>query len=203
MDQQQLRDCIAFIQRAENLKNTLRSAYTSMGRQESSAEHSWRLCLLLMVLADQFEGVHLEKLLRMAVIHDLGEAVCGDIPAVSQSGEEGKSGVEREAMQELCQELPESIASAFLELWDEYEGGESAEARIVKGLDKMETIIQHNQGLNPDSFDYGFNLSYGLEWTQTHPLLEQMRAVLDEATRARAQKSSRSSGHDDARLCTD
>lgn len=191
MDQQQLLDCLAFIQRAENLKNTLRSAYTSNGRQESSAEHSWRLCLLVMVLAEQFEGVRLEKLLRLAVIHDLGEAVCGDIPAVSLPDGKSKSDVEHKAMQQICHGLPEHLSREFMELWDEYEDATSKEAVLVKGLDKLETIIQHNQGLNPQGFDYPFNLSYGREWTQTHPVLVQLRAVLDETTRQRGMDAEK------------
>ena len=69
------------MRKAENLKNTLRSAHTSNARHESSAEHSWRLCLLVLVIGRFFEGIAVNKLLRPAVIHDLGEAVSGDIPA--------------------------------------------------------------------------------------------------------------------------
>lgn len=183
MDSIQLNECIAFMQRAENLKNTLRSAYTSQGRQESAAEHSWRLCLLILVFARYFEGVDVNKLLRLAVVHDLGEAVCGDIPAIAQSDLDKKSETERRGMCELCMGLPESIYSEMLALWDEYELAETLEAKIVKGLDKLETIMQHNQGKNPPKFDYEFNLSYGQDATSVLPLLKQIRNVLDKNTR--------------------
>lgn len=186
MDPRQLRDIIGFIQRAENLKNTLRYAHTSTGRPESSAEHSWRLCLMVMAFSNYFEGAEVGKLLRLAVIHDLGEALCGDIPAIVQSKEVDKSGAERQAMRELCAELPEETRTELLNLWEEYEAATTLEARIVKGLDKLETIMQHNQGLNEPDFDYTFNLPYGREQTSAQPLLNQIRELLDSATRENA-----------------
>lgn len=189
MNHETLKECVAFIQRAENLKNTLRSAHTSQGRPESAAEHSWRLCLLVLVFAKQFKDVDPERLLRLAVIHDLGEAVCGDVPAVVRAEQGAKAEAERRAWIELCRGLPEDLSSEFLDLWEEYENAASPEARIVKGLDKLETIIQHNQGANPPDFDYRFNLNYGRECTRTHPLLAQIRGLLDETTRKRAEEA--------------
>ncbi|UQZ91278.1 phosphohydrolase [Deltaproteobacteria bacterium Smac51] len=186
MDITQLNDSLIFIQRAENLKNTLRYAYTSTGRPESTAEHTWRLCLLIMVFSKYFEGADLSKLLRLAVIHDLGEAVCGDVPAIVQSEGDDKSLVERRGMCDLCDGLPEAVRSEFMALWDEYEGASTLEARLVKGLDKLETIMQHNQGANPPGFDYNFNLTYGLEYTSAHPLLNRIRELVDKETRAKA-----------------
>ncbi|UYH53067.1 HD domain-containing protein [Lawsonia intracellularis] len=183
MDSVQLNECIAFIQRAENLKNTLRSAHTSQGRQESAAEHSWRLCLLILVFAKYFEHADVNKLLRLAVVHDLGEAVCGDIPAIAKPDLDKKSETERRGMCELCTGLPESIYTEMLALWDEYELAETLEAKIVKGLDKLETIMQHNQGKNPPDFDYEFNLFYGQDAISVLPLLKQIRDVLDKNTR--------------------
>lgn len=183
MNQAHLGEYIAFIQRAENLKNTLRSAHTSNGRQESSAEHSWRLCLLIMTFSRYFEGADANKLLRLAVIHDLGEAICGDIPAIAQPEDNDKSVSEREGMCALCAGLPEATRMEFLMLWDEYESATTLEARLVKGLDKLETLMQHNQGKNPPDFvDYNFNLSYGQEYTFFHPVLDQIRKPIDLET---------------------
>ena len=61
------------------------------------------------------------------------------------------------------------------------------EAQLAKGLDKLETILQHTQGLNPTDFDYRFNLTYGQAYTAAHPILAAIRARLDEATEARAR----------------
>ena len=84
------------------------------------------------------------------------------------------------------QTLPDNLRADFLDLWEEYEFARSPEALAVKALDKLETILQHNQGLNPPDFNYAFNLEYGLKYTQLHPLFAAIRAVLDEKTRARA-----------------
>jgi len=64
----------------------------------------------------------------------------------------------------------------------------SAEARLAKALDKLETIMQHNQGLNPENFDYRFNLGYGQQYTAGHPLIIAFRTALDRETQRRADE---------------
>ena len=187
MDQKQLTEIIAFIQRAENLKNTIRSAHTSTGRPESTAEHTWRLCLLIMVLSNNLGEADPYKLLRLAVIHDLGEAVCGDVPAIAQSEADNKNEIERQGLSDLCAGLPDDVHGDIMALWDEYAAGSTPEAVIVKGLDKLETIMQHNRGKNPPDFNYAFNLDYGREYTRAHPLLKQIRELLDISTRENAE----------------
>lgn len=181
-DEDTLRGVLAFLRSAENLKNTLRQSHTSTGRQESAAEHSWRLCLLILACSNLFAGLCLEKLLKLAVVHDLGEAISGDIPAVSLPQAEAKSARERRDMRVLCAPLPENLRKEFLALWEEYEAASTAEAQMVKGLDKLETLAQHNQGLNPPDFDYAFNLAYGRSHTDAHPLLQALRKSIDADT---------------------
>ncbi len=185
MNDKDLHGVIAFVRGAERLKNVHRSAWTSGGRPESVAEHTWRLCLMATVLASEFDGIDTAKLLKMCVIHDLGEAIGGDIPAVEQDPAAPKSDAERRDLLTLLAPLPEATRAALVELWDEYEAAASPEARVAKALDKLETIMQHNQGANPDSFDYEFNLQYGARYTTGHPLIERIRAILDAETRAR------------------
>lgn len=177
---------IAFIKEAERLKNVLRSAHTSSGRRESTAEHTWRLCLMAITFADQLGSVDVARLLKLCVIHDLGEALHGDIAATEQTGSVGKSEQERQDLIELTGTLPPSLQAEFVALWEDYEYAGSREARIVKALDKLETIIQHNQGLNPPDFDYAFNLTYGQKHTAAEPLFAAIRAIVDEETRERA-----------------
>ncbi|NOV22504.1 HD domain-containing protein [Cupriavidus necator] len=177
---------ITFIKEAERLKNVLRSAHTSTGRRESTAEHTWRLCLMAITFADQLGAVDMARLLKLCVIHDLGEALHGDIPATEQAGTPGKSEQERADLVELTKTLPQALQAEFLALWEDYEYAGSREARIVKALDKLETLIQHNQGLNPPGFDYAFNLSYGQKHTAAEPLFAALRAMVDEETRERA-----------------
>lgn len=174
---------VAFIEAAEALKDTMRSGFTAQGRSEDTASHTWRLCLWLVVFADRLEGVDLAHALRMAVIHDLGEAISGDIPATEQVGP--KAAEERADFASLLSGLPDEQQADLLALWDEYETGESPAAVAVKGFDKLETILQHTQGHNPEDFDYGFNLGYRREATERTALLRLLRGIVDEKTRAR------------------
>jgi Predicted hydrolases of HD superfamily len=185
VDGDRLRGIIDFIQAAERLKDTLRSGRTSGGRAESSAEHSWRLCLLVMLFEKELAGCDLLRLLKLCIVHDLGEAISGDIPAIVQRGDDGKAVRERAAMAQLCAPLPADLRQDILALWDEYDAAATPEAILAKGFDKLETMLQHTVGRNPAGFDYAFNLAYGLQHTARHPLLSQIRAMVDEATRAR------------------
>lgn len=184
-DPAQLDGILAFLRTAEQLKDTLRSAHTSGGRRESAAEHTWRLCLMAALLRHGLPEIDFSRLVRMCLIHDLGEAIGGDIPAVEQDATAPKTDRERRDFQSVIEPLPEKQRGELLELWDEYEAAQTPEARLAKGLDKLETILQHNQGRNPGDFDYAFNLEYGRRYTTGHPLLEAIRVRLDRDTAAR------------------
>jgi putative hydrolase of HD superfamily len=182
-----LEGVLAFLRTAERLKSTPRSGWTTSGERESVAAHTWRLSLMAAVLSDRFPGIDLARLLKICLIHDLVEAIHGDVPAPLQSAEGGKAAREREDLRSVLSPLPGHLREEFLALWDEYEAARTPEAQLAKGLDKLETILQHTQGLNPADFDYRFNLSYGQAYTAAHPILAAIRARLDEATEARAR----------------
>lgn len=184
MDDREIAGVLDFLRGAEQLKETLRSAHGARGRQESTAEHSWRLALMAMVLARGLAPVDLLRVLKLCLVHDLGEALHGDIPAPQQRPG-GKAEAERRDLATLAAPLPPAERAEILALWEEYEPGTTREAMLVKGLDKLETLLQHSQGLNPPGFDYGFNLGYGRARTGADPLLARLRALLDAATRAR------------------
>ncbi len=188
MTDETIRQYIEFIEAAERLKSTLRSAHTAAGRRESAAEHSWRLALLALALEDELEGLNRHQVLKLCLVHDLGEAVGGDVPAVEQVPGEDKSARERADMATLTSPLPVKVRDEIMALWEEYEAGHTPEARLVKGLDKLETLIQHNQGANPPDFDYEFNLGYGRAQMSGHPLLPRLRRRVDEVTARRAEK---------------
>lgn len=179
---------LTFLRRAEAMKDTLRSGYTSTGRQESVAAHTWRLALMATVLAPAYPDVDTERLLKMLIVHDLGEAIHGDIPAPEQESGNHKSGQERADLLDLTETLPNDTRREILALWDEYEAAESPEAKLAKALDKLETILQHTQGDNPPDFDYAFNLEYGSDYTDVDPLVRELRAILDEETRRLAEE---------------
>jgi putative hydrolase of HD superfamily len=185
---------LAFLRAAERLKTVTRSGWTSTGEAESVAEHTWRLCLMAMVLYGRSEDIDLARLLKMCLIHDLGEAIGGDVPAPAQVAGSPKAGQERVDLLSLVEPLPAAGRREILELWDEYEAASSPEARLAKGLDKLETILQHTQGRNPDDFDYAFNLDYGQRYTAADPVLAALRSRLDEVTAQRARDAGAGSG---------
>ena len=180
---------LTFLRSAERLKTVLRSGWTSAGERESVAEHTWRLCLMAVVFADRYPDVDFAKLIRICIIHDLGEALGGDIPAPAQTAIGDKAPQERADLVELVQPLPARLRQQIMDLWDEYDAAASPEARLAKALDKLETIMQHNQGRNPANFDYRFNLEYGKRFTEVDPFLAAVRARLDQETAERAGPS--------------
>ncbi|WP_219273456.1 HD family hydrolase [Pseudomonas sp. Xaverov 83] len=191
MDIEKLKGRLEFLREAEKLKDVLRSAHTSSGRTESTAEHSWRLCLMAITFGDELAGLDLLKILKMCVIHDLGEAIHGDIPAVQQAQFPNKSQQEYDDLLLLTRALDEPLRAEILALWDDYENARSAEAKAVKALDKLETLLQHNQGLNPPDFDYAFNLAYGKKHTSAEPIFQTLREIIDQDTEAKIQTPNR------------
>lgn len=188
MEPDELEGVLTFLRAAERLKTVTRSGWTSTGQRESVAEHTWRVCLMAMLLYGRTEGIDLARLLKMCLVHDLGEAIGGDVPAPAQVGSPAKADRERADLAEMVAPLPPSLRDEILALWDEYESAASPEARLAKGVDKLETILQHTQGRNPADFDYAFNLAYGREYTTTDPVLAALRARLDLETARRARE---------------
>lgn len=201
MDDAELRGVLEFLRTAERLKTVTRSAHTTSGDVESVAEHTWRLTLMASLLGPRFPGVDPLRLIRMCLIHDLGEAISGDIPAPEQARRAregisgGKSASERRDLIQVLAPLPEIERSRIIELWDEYEAAETPTARLAKGLDKLETILQHTQGKNLPEFDYRFNLHYGRRHTESPELLAKLRRILDNETEARALAAEGEEGH--------
>lgn len=179
---------LAFLRGAERLKDILRSGYTSGGRRESVADHTWRLCLMALVLHDRFPDVDFARLIRLCIVHDLGEAIGGDVPAPEQAGDGEKPERERRDLVELLAPLPRSQREEITALWDEYEATTTPEARLARALDKLETILQHTQGANPPGFDYRFNLGYARRYTRGDATIEEIRRILDRETRRRAKE---------------
>jgi len=173
---------IEFIKEIENLKSVTRTAWTKTGRRESTAEHSWRLAMLLMVLEEDFKDVDINKAIKMSLVHDLGELYDGDISAKLQSEDDNKSHMEERAMKRMLTTLPESLSGKVYDLWKEYNECSTKEAKLVKAMDKLETIVQHNQGKNPDDFDYKFNLQYGKKYFEYDDVLKSMRNIIDKDT---------------------
>lgn len=107
---------LRFVREAERLKDTLRSAHTSQGRHESTAEHSWRLALLAAVLTGERPELDMQRVVLMCLIHDLGEAFDGDVPAIAQTAPGVKAASELAAMERLTRLLPPEAGATIREI---------------------------------------------------------------------------------------
>jgi putative hydrolases of HD superfamily len=142
-----IQNLIDFHKKAEKLKLTTRHSWlTDPSRQESTAEHSWMLCLLAIILSDKLDAkVDLLKVLKIVIVHDLAESVTGDIPAHEVSArQENKYSAEKKAFETLLKDLPCEKGEEIISLWEEFEKRETAEAKFADSLDKIEAIMQHN-----------------------------------------------------------
>jgi len=136
-----------FLHEIEHLKSTYRYNKTSAGEKESSADHSWRLALTTFIIADELRlKIDINKSIKIALVHDIAEAITGDIDAIliaeGKVSVEDKRRQEEEAVKKLKETLPETVGSEISDLWHEYEEEVTPEARFVKALDKIETLTQ-------------------------------------------------------------
>lgn len=175
MDAQKLLEILHI---AERLKDTPRHCYTSQGRRESVAEHSWRLCLFAWLLRDAFPQADMNKVLEMCMIHDLGEAFTGDIPAFEKT--EADTNREDTALAQWVATLPEPYCSDMTALYAEMSAQKTKEAMLYKALDKLEAVIQHNESPIDTwlPLEYDLNLTYGNENVAFSPYLTTLRALI-------------------------
>jgi len=134
---------LKFYRNILKLKKLVRTGWLERGvsEPENVAAHSFAVALLAAVLAD-LKGVNVLDAVRMALIHDLPEAVTGDLTPEMKKKFERLEEVEREVFEDLAKELPESIGSKYLEAWRRYSRSEDPAARLVKDVDKLEMGLQ-------------------------------------------------------------
>ncbi len=111
---------------------------------ESVADHSFRTALIVMLLGDS-RGLDTGKMMRMALIHDLGEAIIGDLTPLDAAKIETKERDETEAIEEIFSSLPKQLGEKYLHLWRELRDGSSEEARLVSDADKLEMALQASE----------------------------------------------------------
>ena len=160
---------------AECLKDATRHCYTSGGRRESVAEHSWRITLMAYWVSDEFPEADLEKLMKMCLIHDLGEAFTGDIPTFDKTeADEQKEGA---LLNEWVRSLPQPFADEMKALYQEMEERKTLEARIYKALDNLEALIQHNESDISTwiPLEYDLQMTYGNDKVQFSDYLIKLR----------------------------
>lgn len=167
---------------AERLKDTTRHCFSSGGRHESVAEHSWRLALMAYWLRDDFPELDLDKVIRMCLIHDLGEAFTGDIPSFDKTAADEDR--EEALLSAWVRGLPEPFASEMAALYREMAARETPEAKLFKALDNMEAVIQHNESelSTWSENEFSLNLTYGCDKAAWSPILTALRAAVREET---------------------
>lgn len=187
MDARTLIDTLAV---AGRLKDTTRHCYTPGGRHESVAEHSWRITLMAYWISDEFPEANLEKLLKMCLIHDLGEAFTGDIPSFEKT--EVNEEREAELLFKWMKSLPEPFATEMMELYREMEERKTLEARIYKALDNMEALISHNES-NIQTWlplEYDLQMTYGNDKVAFSEYLTELRDMIREDSREKIAREA-------------
>lgn len=181
---------LAFLQKSEKLKTVLRHSWLSSGRQESDGDHSWRVALFAMILANEIEQkVDIAKVLKMLLIHDLAEIETGDFVAW-KGRPKNKHQLEIEGLKKLVKDLPEDKRKEIIDNWIEYEDGKTFEAKFAQACDKLETIDQHNLGdlktWEPE--EYKYNLVHGTKEVKFSKTLTQLKSLIDKQSRAKISK---------------
>ncbi|MHA7136733.1 HD domain-containing protein [Rossellomorea arthrocnemi] len=145
-----LLNILELIKLGEKLKSEMRHSWLSNGRQESVADHTWRVSLMAMLIEPYLtQKVNSAKLLKMIIIHDLVEAEAGDIPAFDTMNDrlakEQKAINERKSIERMRDMLGNVLGEELYNLWFEFEEKETYEAKVANALDKLEAQIQHNE----------------------------------------------------------
>lgn len=171
---------LKFLNIAEKLKCNTRHSYTSSGRHESVAEHSWRLAVMAYLIGDEFPGVNMDRVIQMCLFHDMGEAVTGDIPCFEKTG--GDEAVEDEAVAWLLKQLPAPYQQDVELLFQEMREQQTVEAKLYKALDKLEALIQHNEADISTwiPLEYELQMTYGTGECGFSEYLSKLRDVVRE-----------------------
>ncbi|MBQ2989714.1 MAG: HD domain-containing protein [Clostridia bacterium] len=182
MDARKLLDALHV---AERLKDATRHCYTSGGRHESVAEHSWRMTLMAFFIRDEFPDADMDKVMRMCLIHDLGEAFTGDIPTFDKTQADEQT--EETLLDQWVCSLPEPFCSEMRTLYAEMNARETLEAKIYKALDGLEAVIQHNESDLSTwlPLELELNVTYCEDKVAFSPYLRALRQLVREDTLAK------------------
>jgi len=166
MESDRLSRQMKFIVEIDKLKQVLRRTITlGSDRNENSAEHSWHIAVMAMVLAEHAKGkdIDLVRTVKMMLVHDLVEIDAGD--TYCYDDEAGKDKLEREtrAADRIFRILPADQAAEFRALWDEFEAGATAEARFANALDRLQALLLNYH-------------THGKTWQEHHVTSEQVAA---------------------------
>lgn len=173
MDNEKLEQIFDFLFTVNNLKFTYRYSDRVFLNKESSAAHSWRLSLLVILIAPEINlSIDVLKATKIAIIHDIPEAIVGDTDRVKviegKESETEKEKKELEAMKDLRIKLPENLGKEIFDLWLDYFKAGSLEAKLVKALDKIECQLHLLQKMPESLKGYELAAEVAYEYADKH-----------------------------------
>ncbi|MDO4343967.1 MAG: HD domain-containing protein [Eubacteriales bacterium] len=181
------------LSRAAKLKTTPRHCYTEENRMESVADHSWRIALMAMLLSgeEEFRDADMDRVIRMCLIHDLGEAFTGDIPTFEKTEQDTQK--EDDLFLAWVKEFPSPQREEWMELLEEMARLETKEAKIYKAMDKLEAIISHDESDISTwlPLEYELQLTYGQENMQFSEYLKEFRREIDARTKKKIEDATK------------
>lgn len=182
---------------AERLKDIVRHCYTKNGRRESVAEHCWMTTLMAFFMKDEFPDADMDKVIRMCIIHDLGECFTGDIPVFDKSKEHEIR--EDELLLEWVESLPSPVSEEMKALYAEMGQRETTEAKLYKAIDSLEAVMQHN--ISDIStwipLEYELNMTYGSDRVEFSEYLKTLREELRRDTLQKIEDGRESHARDE------
>jgi len=191
----QLMNILNVVNLGEELKSELRHSWLSNGRQESVAEHTWRVSLMAMLIEPYLDQeIDTAKMLKMIIIHDLVEAEAKDIPAFdtmnNEQLREQKAQNEMKAIQRIRETLKGDLGRDVYDLWFEFEHKQSYEAKVANALDKLEAQIQHNEADISTWIEIEYEMSFMMgKHTDFSPVLTQLKELIEEEAEDKLQRA--------------
>ena len=148
MSEKELSQLVDFFHLAGKLKEEKRKGWVDRGVKdaESVSDHSYRMALMALVFSKR-QSLDVCKCVKMSLVHDLPEAICGDVATrikeeLQKIPNREKEERERNAMESMASSLPEALGKEIKSLWEEFEAMQTKEARLVYELDRLEAIFQ-------------------------------------------------------------
>ncbi len=176
---------------AEKLKDTPRHCYTSGGRRESVAEHCFRIAFMALFLEDEFPEADINKVVKMCILHDMGEVFTGDIPTFLKTGSHEQT--EKDLLFAWVDQLPAPYDTELKALYEEMIARQTIEARIFKSLDGLEAVIQHNESdiSTWEENEYQLNLTYAYDKVAFSEYLKAFRELIHNETEEKIKAGGR------------
>lgn len=155
-----MQQIVDFILELDKLKGVTRKVRPlGLDRYENSAEHSWQIALMAASLAGYAESpVNIDHVIAMLLVHDIGEIDAGDTMVFVEGGWDERKAAELASVKRIFGMLPEAQGTAFLDLWLEFENGDTAESRFAHSVDRAMPVLlnlsNHGQSWRENGISY-------------------------------------------------